>query len=157
MRKRYRPYDCDIEMVEDFKNRFPAVSDKKHPIIFLKKKTNSNFQYKVLYMIDDKIVIMIDKKEDRHNCNMHFLNLKELFKKFTYLDGSPLGKIDNYKKYKCIKDIDYFMGNNWTFCKRGDVITAIPLVSEKIKVIKINDKDVGMWHLTEPTEYFEPI
>lgn len=79
--EKYRPYkDCD-EMIEDFKQRNHFEGwDYYVPMIWVKSKIN-NDRFLII-AFNDKCVYIIP------SCA---LSLKNLFKEYTYLDGSPIG------------------------------------------------------------------
>ena len=84
---KYRPYETTDEMIEDFKERA-----KKHynanffkcpmfyPSIWLKSKENGDKPLCTYFGVSNVLV------------GMKYFSLETLFKKYTYLDGSPCGK-----------------------------------------------------------------
>lgn len=84
----YRPYkDCD-EMIEDFKKRFNvAVPDYAMPLIWVESNNDKQFITEFNY----KSYIYI---------NSIWYSLGDLFKYFTYLDGSPCGVKENEKTWQ---------------------------------------------------------
>lgn len=84
---KYRPYENTDEMIEDFKKRA-----KKHynanffkcpmfyPFIWLKSKENGDKPLCTYFGVSNVLV------------GMKYFSLETLFKKYTYLDGSPCGK-----------------------------------------------------------------
>lgn len=76
----YRPYKDTEEMIEDFKKRFNAkVPPYAMPMIWVRNKTFKDCR--LITVFRDKVVMIIVSGED----------MKELFKDYTYLDGSPCG------------------------------------------------------------------
>ena len=76
----YRPYKDTEEMVADFKKRFNAkVPPYAMPMIWVRNKTFKDCR--LITVFRDKVVMIIVSGED----------MKELFKDYTYLDGSPCG------------------------------------------------------------------
>lgn len=77
---KYRPYKDTEEMIEDFKKRFNAkVPPYAMPMIWVRNKTFKDCR--LITVFRDKVVMIIVSGED----------MKELFKDYTYLDGSPCG------------------------------------------------------------------
>ena len=77
---KYRPYKDTDEMIEDFKKRFNAkVPPYAMPMIWVRNKTFKDCR--LITVFRDKVVMIIVSGED----------MKELFKDYTYLDGSPCG------------------------------------------------------------------
>ena len=88
--KKFRPYSNPDEMIEDFKKRYNTYggwSGKDNPLIWIKSK-NTGFRHLVTdYGCGDdgpcnKSCIWIGSFS---------LVFKELFDKYTYLDGTPCG------------------------------------------------------------------
>lgn len=76
----YRPYRDTEEMIADFKKRFNAkVPSYAMPMIWVRNKTFKDCR--LITVFRDKVVMIIVSGED----------MKELFKDYTYLDGSPCG------------------------------------------------------------------
>lgn len=81
---KYRPYKDTEEMIEDFKKRFNAkVPPYAMPMIWVRNKTFKDCR--LITVFRDKVVMIIVSGED----------MKELFKDYTYLDGSPCGKLED--------------------------------------------------------------
>ena len=77
---KYRPYKDTDEMIADFKKRFNAkVPPYAMPMIWVRNKTFKDCR--LITVFRDKVVMIIVSGED----------MKELFKDYTYLDGSPCG------------------------------------------------------------------
>lgn len=79
----YRPYkDCD-EMIEDFNTRFGVIHDKELlPLIWIKyKETGSKF-----------LITFFGEQEITASCGNW--SLRHASDNFTYLDGSPCGKLE---------------------------------------------------------------
>lgn len=82
--KKYRPYKDTDEMIEDFLKRFNSnVPKNTMPFIWLK-----NCTAKSLISGFGKYYVCIESK---------FLEMKELFEDYIYLDGSPCGKLEEQK------------------------------------------------------------
>lgn len=88
--KKFRPYSNPDEMIEDFKKRYNAYggwsgkdNPMYNPMIWIKSKT-TGFRHLVTDYDDpcNKSCIRIGPFS---------LELKELFDKYTYLDGTPCG------------------------------------------------------------------
>ena len=78
--EKYRPYKDTEEMIEDFKKRFNAkVPPYAMPMIWVRNKTFKDCR--LITVFRGKVVMIIVSGED----------MKELFKDYTYLDGSPCG------------------------------------------------------------------
>lgn len=78
---KFRPYKDTGEMIEDFKARFKVnVPPYAKPLIWLKSKDN-NFH-----------TILIQEYRATLVVGEFLLEMKSLFDKYTYLDGSPCGK-----------------------------------------------------------------
>ena len=76
----YRPYKDTEEMIADFKKRFKVeVPPYAMPMIWVRNKTFKDCR--LITVFRDKVVMIIVSGED----------MKELFKDYTYLDGSPCG------------------------------------------------------------------
>ena len=85
----YRPYkDCE-EMIADYRDKYsPIVRQDQYKLymdnIWLRNKDN-NGVVQIIGFLDDYV----------HFCNSFgYCDLEHLFKKFTYLDGSPVGKLE---------------------------------------------------------------
>ena len=83
----YRPYkDCE-EMIADYRDKYsPIVRQDQYKLymdnIWLRNKDN-NGVVQIIGFLDGYV----------HFCNSFgYCDLEHLFKKFTYLDGSPCGK-----------------------------------------------------------------
>ena len=83
---KYRPYKDTDEMIEDFRERAKAyeVNLSKcpmfYPSIWLKSKENGDKPLCTYFGVSNVLV------------GMKYFSLETLFKKYTYLDGSPCGK-----------------------------------------------------------------
>lgn len=83
-KKKYRPYEDTDEMIEDFLKRFNSnVPKNTMPFIWLK-----NCTVKSLISGFGKYYVCIELK---------FLDMKELFEDYIYLDGSSCGKLEEQK------------------------------------------------------------
>ena len=85
----YRPYkDCE-EMIADYRDKYsPIVRQDQYKLymdnIWLRNKDN-NGVVQIIGFLDGYV----------HFCNSFgYCDLEHLFKKFTYLDGSPVGKLE---------------------------------------------------------------
>lgn len=83
-KEKYRPYENTDEMIEDFANR---ATDNSYiplkmvsPIIWVKRKGENG-----KHLITDFLTTMVNTSRD-------IVFLEDLFKDFTYLDGTPCGK-----------------------------------------------------------------
>lgn len=63
------------------------------------------------------------------------------------------------RKYCCIHDVDFFTGDTWNFCKKGDTIEADddPRDGDSIIARELNGKDLGMWQCSVPKDCFKEI
>ena len=85
--EKYRPYENTDEMIEDFKNRICGFAYEGNlPNIWIKEK-NSGDKYLISGFIKD------DTNTYCVLIGTCFVSLEVLFKSYTYLDGSPCGKI----------------------------------------------------------------
>lgn len=82
---RYRPYESTDEMIEDFckRTRFEPTS-MLMPVIWLKEK-KSNTKRLILGFVGNAV-------STNYGTDIDTWSLNELFDRFTYMDGSPVGK-----------------------------------------------------------------
>lgn len=81
-----RPYESSDEMIEDFCKRAGLEpTSMLMPVIWLKEK-NSTTKRMIMSFVGDYVYTPFGNDFDNWSFN-------ELFNKFTYLDGSPVGKI----------------------------------------------------------------
>lgn len=89
----YRPYENFDELVNDYKEKLWGKEHAKYsnsplfmPTIWVAEKDFPNNKY----AIEASIYIELDNVYEVRICDK-FIELRELFEKYTYLDGSPLG------------------------------------------------------------------
>lgn len=87
--KKFRPYKDKDEMIEDFKKRYSSYggwsgkdNPMYNPMIWIKSKA-TGFRH-----------LVTDYGDDSYNCSYVWIGsisigFKELYKNYTYLDGSP--------------------------------------------------------------------
>ena len=80
----YRPYEATIEFVLDFEERFSRQKQRELPLIWVKhKQTNKN---RLITGFAETSVEITSKAKD--------VDMKKLFELYTFLDGSPCGKME---------------------------------------------------------------
>lgn len=78
----YRPYKDTEELIADYKERFNVdVSPYENPMIWVKKN-----DFRDIYLINAYTPILVYMYSG-------WMSLKVLNEGFTYLDGSPVGKL----------------------------------------------------------------
>lgn len=78
--KKFRPYNDTEEMLDDFCKRFPVKrTDYGEPFIWIKSKCGVKY---LIEVITDSNVWTVSNA----------VEMDDLFKKYTYKDGSPCGK-----------------------------------------------------------------
>lgn len=89
----YRPYENFDELVNDYKEKLWGKEHTKYsnsplfmPAIWIAEKNFPDNKY----AIEATIYMELDNVYEVRVCDK-FIELKELFEKYTYLDGSPLG------------------------------------------------------------------
>ena len=89
----YRPYENFDELVNDYKEKLWGKEHAKYsnsplfmPTIWVAEKDFPNNKY----AIEASIYMELDNVYEVRICDK-FIELRELFEKYTYLDGSPLG------------------------------------------------------------------
>lgn len=80
----YRPYNSIEEMLEDVKKRHVNIQNPVFGGIWLKEKGKIMYEVMITAIDYKGSKIMIGK-------NWAWLNVKDLFDNYTYLDGSPVG------------------------------------------------------------------
>lgn len=89
----YRPYENFDELVNDYKEKLWGKEHTKYsnsplfmPVIWIAEKNFPDNKY----TIEASIYMELDNVYEVRVCDK-FIELRELFEKYTYLDGSPLG------------------------------------------------------------------
>lgn len=82
----YRPYKDTDEMIADYKERFNIsnVPDFCMPLIWVKHKNGALVYRRLISAFTDACVGFYDIS----------MSVRELFDGYTYLDGSPCGKVE---------------------------------------------------------------
>lgn len=79
--KKFRPYKDTEEMLDDFCERFKVKrTDFGEPFIWIKNKSYG-VKYLICAIVESYVLTLND-----------ILEMDDLFKKYTYKDGSPCGK-----------------------------------------------------------------
>lgn len=80
----YRPYERTLELILDFKERFPKQEQGDLPLIWVKhKQTNKD---RLITGFAETSVEITSKAKD--------VDMKKLFELYTFRDGSPCGKME---------------------------------------------------------------
>lgn len=83
---KYRPYKDTDEMIEDFLHRFQNISSHGNwymPLIWLRLANTEDVRMWLITEYGDNFVVMANSS----------YAMCRLFQEFTYLDGSPCGKL----------------------------------------------------------------
>lgn len=91
--KKYRPYKDTNEMIEDFLKRYNYYSEARNahnpmcnPLIW-GRSVHTGFEKLVVGIAKDRPLVYFASEEDGYS-------LVSLFEDFTYLDGTPCGKLE---------------------------------------------------------------
>lgn len=82
--KKYRPYKDTDEMIADFLERYNSYSGNAN---------KENPMYNPLIWIKDKAIGVEELITQSFGDSANGRSMEQLFKEFTYLDGSPCGKL----------------------------------------------------------------
>lgn len=85
--EKYRPYNSDEELIEDFKNRVSSFAYECDfiPSIWVKEKSNGDKYLITGFIKDDSDAYCV-------LIGTCFVSLSVLLESYTYLDGTPCGK-----------------------------------------------------------------
>jgi hypothetical protein len=86
-KKNYRPYETVHEFIQDYQDRFPTTTPRPCytlPFIWLRNK-NKKDERQLVYCFMDLIIKMDNT----------YWDMNDLFDRWTYLDGSPVGMVED--------------------------------------------------------------